>query len=172
IGSIAIAWMSTKAPVYGNLIARGEFSELDRIFFAALRQSTVLVTLGSATFLLLLVLAGSRLPHLATRVLAPKFFVFLLLTTIMNHVAFCEAIYLRAHKREPFLGITVIGSILTILTTLLLGRFGAGAIAAGYFGLTILFGLPSGTYVFITKRREWHDKGGYLHDTMVLDDRT
>src|SRR6185369_3301792 len=32
IGSIAVAWMSTKAPVYGGLIARGEIGELDRIF--------------------------------------------------------------------------------------------------------------------------------------------
>ena len=71
IGSIAIAWMSTKAPVYGNLIARGEISELDRIFFTALRQSTVLVTLGAATFFLLLLFARTRFPHLASRVLPP-----------------------------------------------------------------------------------------------------
>ena len=158
IGSIAIAWMSTKAPVYGNLIARREFSQLDKIFFTALRQSTVLVILGASTFLLFLQLAETRFPHLSSRVLPPRIFILLLLTTIMNHVMFCEAIYLRAHKREPFLGITVIGSILLTISTLLLGRFvGAGAVAVGYFGITTLFSLPAGTYIFITKRREWHD---------------
>jgi O-antigen/teichoic acid export membrane protein len=171
IGSIAIAWMSTKAPVYGNLIARSEFSQLDRVFFAAFRQSTALVALGSAMCMLVLLSAGTRFPYLSARVLAPRFFIFLLLTTIMNHVVFCEAIYLRAHKREPFLVVTVIGSIFTIIATLLLARFGAGAIAVGYFGLTIFFGLPAGTYVFITKRREWHDKSRYIPDAMDLNYR-
>ena len=81
----------------------------------------------------------------------------LLLTAIMNHITFCQAIYLRAHKREPFLGMTIAGSILLTTSTLLLGRYvGAGAVAAGYFGLTAVFGLPLGTYIFVTKRREWH----------------
>ena len=108
--------------------------------------------------MLFLQLAETRFPHLSSRVLPPRIFILLLLTTIMNHVMFCEAIYLRAHKREPFLGITVIGSILLTISTLLLGRFvGAGAVAVGYFGITTLFSLPAGTYIFITKRREWHD---------------
>ncbi len=169
IGSIAIAWMSTKAAVYGNLVARGEIAQLDKSFFRTLRQSTVLLVVGASLFFVLLLVAGPRFPKLSARILPPKVFLLLLFTTVMNHIVFCEALYLRAHKREPFLKVTVLGSILLSASTLLLGRYlGAAAVAAGYFGITLLYGLPSGTYVFLTKRREWHNPQSSTVDSLRL----
>jgi hypothetical protein len=92
-------------------------------------------------------------------VLPPWAFAFLLLATIMNHIVFSEALYLRAHKREPFLGQTIVAAILLSFSTFLLGKYwGANAVTVGYFAICALFGLPSATYIFITKRREWHDQ--------------
>lgn len=159
IGAVAIAWMNTKASPFGNLIARGEIKALDRLFFRTLWQSTVLLAAGASSFFVVLLIVEGRLPRYASRVLPPWAFGLLLLTTIMNHVIFCEALYLRAHKREPFLGITVVGAVLLAAATLVLGKiWGANAVTVGYFAVTTIFGLPSGTYVFLTKRREWHQQ--------------
>ncbi|GAC1422680.1 MAG: hypothetical protein NVSMB62_18610 [Acidobacteriaceae bacterium] len=159
IGAVAIAWMNTKASPFGNLIARGEIKELDTLFFRTLWQSTVLLAAGASAFFVVLLIVESRLPRYASRVLPPWAFGLLLLTTIMNHVVFCEALYLRAHKREPFLGITIIAAILLAAATLVLGKvWGANAVTVGYFAITAIFGLPSGTYIFLTKRREWHSQ--------------
>jgi hypothetical protein len=157
IGSVAVAWMTTKSSPFGNLIARGKIAELDKTFFTTLRQSTILLLIAAATFFLLLVIGGPHFPKLAMRILPPRIFVLLLLTTLMNHIVLCEAIYLRAHKREPFLLVTVVSSILLTTSTLLLGRFlGANAVVAGYFAITAFYGLPYATHVFLKKRREWH----------------
>jgi hypothetical protein len=158
IGAVAMAWMNTKASPFGSLVARGEIAALDNLFFRTLWQSTALLAAGATAFFVVLLAASYKLPHLAMRVLPPWTFALLLLTTIMNHIVFSEALYLRAHKREPFLVQTVVTAIILGCTTFLLGKFsGANAVTVGYFAIGIILGFPSATYIFIRKRREWHN---------------
>jgi hypothetical protein len=159
IGAVAMAWINTKASPFGTLVARGEIEKLDRLFFRTLWQSTTLLVCGAAAFLVVLIAAGSHFPKLASRVLPGWAFALLLLTTIMNHIVFSEALYLRAHKQEPFLIQAVTVAIMLGCATWLLGKYiGVDAVTVGYFFIGGLFGIASGTYIFLTKRREWHDQ--------------
>jgi hypothetical protein len=77
----------------------------------------------------------------------------------MSHIVISEALYLRAHKQEPFLIQAVTVAIMLSCATWLLGKYiGAGAVTVGYFLIGGVFGVASGTYIFVTKRREWHDQ--------------
>ena len=67
IGSIAIAWMNTKASPFGALVARREYEQLDHLFFRTLKQSTALLIFGAGLFLLLLAAYG----HLCSSLLSP-----------------------------------------------------------------------------------------------------
>ena len=157
LSTIGLAWMSTKASPFGNLIARGEIEELNRVFFRTLWQSTALVSMGAVTVFAALEIVSQRLPQLAMRVLPPGSFAFLLLTMLMNHVLSSEALYMRAHKREPLLVQTVTVAVVLLLSTLILGRTsGASAVVGGYFLFGGLLSLGWGTSVFISKRREWY----------------
>jgi hypothetical protein len=157
IGTIGLAWMTTKASPFGNMVAGNEIAVLDRLFFRTLWQSTVLLGMGTAAFFLCLVIGGPSFPKLAMRLLPPWAFGLLLLTTMMNHVTFSEALYLRVHKREPFLvQAVVVACVLTISTLLLARGSGANAVAVGYFVIAGLLSLVWGTYIFVTKRREWY----------------
>ena len=157
IGAIALAWMNTKASPFGNMVARREFAKLDTLFFRTLWQSTILLLLGSTAFLTVLLVGSYSFPQYAARVLPPWAFTLLLLTTVMNHVVFSEALYLRAHKQEPFFVQAVMVALLLGSATFLLGRFvGVDAVTVGYFLIGGVFGLASGTYIFVSKRREWH----------------
>ena len=157
IGAVALAWMNTKASPFGNMVARREFAKLDTLFFRTLWQSTILLMVGSAAFLTVLLVASYSFPQYAARVLPPWAFTLLLLTAVMNHVVFSEALYLRAHKQEPFFVQAVMVAILLGSATFLLGRFlGVNAVTVGYFLIGGVFGLTSGTYIFVRKRRAWH----------------
>jgi len=157
IGSVALAWMSTKASPFGAMIARGQFAELDKLFFRTLWQSTLLLVFGASTFLLVLIVGGQRYPKLAMRILPPWVVAILLILTIMNHVICSLALYLRAHKREPFFLQAVISAILIAGLTFVLGKYyGANAVVVGLLLQSIVFGWPSATYIFVTKRRQWH----------------
>ena len=157
LSAVALAWINTKASPFGTLIARHEFGTLDRLFFRTLWQSALLLAIGVVALLLGLAVVTQRFPHLAARILPMPIFALLLATSFCNHIVFSEAIYLRAHKREPFLAVSIAVGVLTACSTLLLGRFwGASGVTLGYFCTSGLFGLAFGTYIFVTKRRQWH----------------
>ncbi len=157
LGSVALSWMNTKASPFGALVARREFATLDSLFFRTLWQSALLLAFSALVLLLGIALVTHRLPHLAARILPLPLFALLLATTFCNHVIFSEALYLRAHKREPFLPVSIAVGVLTASSTFLAGRYyGAQGVTIGYFFTSGIFGLAYGTYTFITKRQQWH----------------
>jgi hypothetical protein len=157
LSAVAIAWMNTKASPFGTLIARCEYKALDRLFFRTLIQSTLVLTAGTLVALLGLGLVTQRFPHLAARVLPLPVFAILMATIVCNHVVFSEAIYLRAHKREPFLPVSITVGVLTCISTIVLAKLGgSSSVVVGYFCTSGIIGLSVATFIFITKRGEWH----------------
>jgi hypothetical protein len=157
LSSVAIAWISTKASPFGTLIARREYRALDQLFFRTVLQSALMLLIGAVLLIFGLLYVTLRFPHLAVRVLPLPVFAVLLATILCNHFVFSEAVYLRAHKREPFLSVSIAVGLLTAGSTLLLGKlWGAAGVTIGYFCTSGIFGLCFGTFIFITKRRQWH----------------
>lgn len=155
--AVAIAWINTKAAPFGAMIARKEYEQLDRTFFAALMQSVGVVVAGALVIWLGVVYVYSAHIRFAQRILGPKTFGALLITVVINCIVSSEAVYLRAHKQEKFLWPSIAGAILIGLSTFLLGkRFGAPGMIAGYLTVTLIVGLGLGTFIFIRYRRIWH----------------
>ena len=156
LSGIVLAWMSTKATPFGILVARNDTAELDRLFFRTLRQSLALLA-GGAAFLLAFVIA---LPHLSSRLgsrIEPwPVFLLLLLTALSAHVVQSEALYLRAHKVEPFLVQSVVIALATFGSILLaVRRWGTLGISMAYFLILGVAGLISATLIFSGMRRKW-----------------
>ena len=157
LSTVAISWISTKASPFGSLVAKRDYSTLDRVFFRTLIQSLALLCCGALALLFAVAIVERQFPHLASRILPLPVFAVLLLTTCFNHVVFSEAVYLRAHKQEPFLAVSVLVGILTAASTLVTARlWGASGVTIGYFFTSGIVGLAFGTVIFVTKRREWH----------------
>jgi len=155
--SIAIAWVSTKAAPFGAMIARKEYARLDETFFRALAQSLLVCVAGSATVWSVVVYLNLKHIHFAHRVLGPLPFGLLLLTIVGQHIMSSEALYLRAHKQEKFLMITILTASFMVTSTYFLGkRFGAIGMVSGYLVINIVIGLGLGTYTFLKYRRLWH----------------
>jgi len=159
LGAISIAWVSTKAAPFGSLVARRDWARMDRMFFPSLWLSTAtLIVCDGAFWLLTFYLnhhhIGSRL---SARLLPPLPLGLLLAAMVVNHVVGAQGIYLRAHKQEPFLLISLLGGALVCLSSSTLGRvWGATGMMAGNLAISFL-GLGLGTATFRQKRRLWHD---------------
>lgn len=157
ISTMAMAWVMSKASPFGSLIARREYQQLDRMFFSALWQSTALVACGGAAFWL----GASYLYYinhpLSQRILAPLPLGLLIAAAILTHIVAAEGVYLRSHKREPFLVPSIIGACLCSASAYLFGKqYGATGMLASYFVITVIVGLITGTWIFLQKRRLWH----------------
>ncbi len=152
----ALAWITTKAPVYGQLIATRRRRDLDALFFRGLLQSSLVLVAGILAVLVALYgLSASGTPY-ATRVLPFPEFALLCLACLANHFVVSEAVYLRAHKEEPFMALAVVNGIGTaLLTALLVPPLGSLGAVLAYTCTSLIVGLGGGTVVFVIKRRQW-----------------
>ncbi len=173
VSGLAVAWMVTKSAPFGTLIAKRQFDALDRLFFSCLWQSLTVAVIGSVLlFSVVLFLNHIHYP-LAHRVLRPLPFALALSAGLINHVIQCEAIYLRAHKQEPFLWISVGAAPLMVAVIYFLGRpYAETGMMLGYLVITLVMGLGGGTWIFVHKRREWHQDIPLASDQILANDQT
>jgi hypothetical protein len=80
-----------------------------------------------------------------------------LLATVLLQISYTQSTYLRAHKQEPMLGLSVLTGLLIGLSTVVLGKYyGAMGMAVGYLAVVTLVALPLGTVIWYHCRAEWH----------------
>jgi hypothetical protein len=85
----------------------------------------------------------------------------LALATLANHVFAVRAAYLRAHCKEPYLGVSVILAVALLVTFFLTGRYWTlESMIGGYLFWTVVLGQGLGYWIFRMKRREWHAPTG------------
>ena len=157
LANIGLAWINTKASPFGTLVARRQYKELDRLFNDALRQSLAMLTIGCVFTWICAQIAAAYSPGIGHRLLPATPFGLLLATTVLNHIVFSQAIYLRAHKKESFLSISVLSAVVVGVSTYLTGKtFGAtGAMVSYFFGHGVLCVLL-GNIIFARDRKRWH----------------
>lgn len=157
LGTVAYAWMNTKASPFGAMIARRDFLSLDRLFLRTLVQSGLILIGGEAITLVVLFFVEQYLPNFASRMLPISTLAVLMLAIFLNHILYSQALYLRAHKREPFLALSIAVATMTCVSTVFAGRvWGATGMTVGYFFIGGVFSLAVGTYIFMRCRRLWH----------------
>jgi O-antigen/teichoic acid export membrane protein len=159
--AVASSWIMPKAPRFGILIAQQRYAELDRMFW---RMTVVVlcVTAMSAVGIWTLVFLLNQLHHpFATRLLPPSPTAYLLLGTIVVSALLPMATYLRAHKKEPLLGLSVISGILTGIAVVVLGKYySAEGVAVGYLAVSATV-TPFVALIWHRRRAEWHVPGGF-----------
>ena len=157
VAGVAMTWLVTKCSPFGVLIAQREWGRLDREFFSTLWLSTGVVVLGVLSVWGLAV--GLRLLGypLGQRLLEPLPLGLLAAATVINHLVGAEALYLRVHKQEPFLVLSLTVAVLIGLSNLLLAApLGVTGLMLGYFLVYLVVGLGGGTWIFVQKRHQWH----------------
>ncbi len=156
ISSISMSWISTKVPFFSSLIAKRKFTELDFIFkktMSSLFVVSILLLIFFNLALIVLEISGSSYHF---RFLPLKSTLLLTVACIFNLAIFCWSTYLRCHKNEPFLVLSIVFAILTSCSTFFLGNYyGLLGIVSGYTLLVIVSAYFS-YRIFRNKRLEWH----------------
>ena len=156
MSAMMLVWMTTKSAPFGSLIARRDNARLDSLFFRTLRQSLLLLCAASTAVLRAVLAIPRAAPQLSHRIVPWPVFLLLLLTAIGGHIVQSEAIYLRAHKCEPFLMQSICIAAATAGSIVFFARTSGtlGAVLASFvvFGLC---GTASATTIFFSKRRSW-----------------
>ncbi len=158
VSSLSMSWITTKVPLMSSLIASKDYKKLDYTFNKTILQlSGVNFSLIIAFFLVVIGLDYFNL-SLSQRFLSILPLSLLCAATFANQFVFSWATYMRCHKQEPFLNLSLTSGVLSAISIILLGKFyGLTGIVGGYFFLTLFVVLPWAYFIFYTKKQAWHN---------------
>jgi O-antigen/teichoic acid export membrane protein len=156
LSSLGMSWISTKVPRMGSLVSLGDRRQLDHLFFTALRTALAVESVLALCFWFVVTELQARGESIAGRFLEPVGLALMLIASVATCVSFSQAAYLRAHKQEPFLIVSVLAGVTNAALALTLApHFGARGVAAGYAVTTIVVGVGLGSFIFTKKRAEY-----------------
>ena len=157
--AVASSWVTPKAPSFGILIAQRKFDELDRLFWK-ITATVLVVTLLGALAIWAAVFILNLLHHpFAGRLLSPASTGFLLLATVLTAASIPMSTYLRAHKQEPLLKVSLLSGVITGIVILIMGKYySAFGVSIGYLVATAAT-TPFIAMIWRQKRSEWHARG-------------
>jgi hypothetical protein len=154
---VGMSWLMTRAPRYGTLVRQRRWDELDTAARTGTVQALLVWLAGSVALLLVVAAAKAWLPALGNRVLSVAAVAALCIANLVNICMQSMASYLRAHKAEPYVGISVTTGVLVATVCWVTARSATPlAMAIGYAAVTVIVELPIAAIIFVEKRRQWH----------------
>lgn len=155
VSGIAGTWTQVRAPMFAGLVATRSFKALDQV---ARRTAVLAVALSGVMgciALFALLIAESRFPSIAQRFLPAAVASLFLVADLPHQISMVQSTYLRAFKREPFVGVSIAGAVVVgVVIFLATPRVGLVGPALSYF-LGMLVILVYGSIIFSQRRREW-----------------
>lgn len=162
VQAFALSWISTKIPLMSKLIALKDYVQLDDIFKTTVNQMIkVCVCMLGIMFIGIWILQVSNLSigkhgPLYQRFLGMFPILLLALPMVMNMYINSWATYLRCHKREPFLLLSVCCGVASLVSALTFGKlYGLYGLLISYFLITVI-SLLWGRRIYVTKKKLWH----------------
>ena len=155
---VALAWVQPRIPTFGALIARRDFRALDHLFWRVFLSSLGLLFLASVLVWVAVWLLNRWQYPQANRLIPPLPLALFLAANLLTHVSQCLASYLRAHKREVLMPMSVTASLLCGLLVFVLGRkYGVTGVGAGFLFVVAVIVIPWQTVIWCRCRAAWHD---------------
>lgn len=153
-GSMTV--LNARTPEFGKRIAVRDWQGLDLLFKKATTQSMGLVTAGSMVGVGVIWVLQANF-KIGQRFLPPEQAALLFGAICFQTVSAAFAIYLRAHKQEPLMTMTVITSFLQGAITWYFGKnYASYGVTSGYLAVMSCFMLPYILVVWKRCRNEWH----------------
>ncbi|HOT28379.1 MAG TPA: hypothetical protein PLU72_09330 [Candidatus Ozemobacteraceae bacterium] len=151
--AVAMVWTGARNPEMCRLIALKDWPALDALF-RRLMGETTLVVLGASSAGLGLVWYLQGIPRFAERFLSLDLVAVQLFSTLLAIWGDNMATYCRAHKVEPFLGVSIISAVAQGCLTWITGKYySVDSLVYASMWLNLLFGLPMAVYIWQNQRK-------------------
>lgn len=148
ISTIGLSWVNAKAPIFSMMIARKEPRELIQLIKGVMVRSLIFTIALCFFFIIIIWVLGQYDIQIISRIASLPILFCLAFVTIVNSIIFSAAIFMRAHKEEPMLGVSVVSGTLVAATAWFGSNYGPMEIMFGYAGVTILISLPWTLFIF------------------------
>lgn len=162
VQAMANSWGVTKIPQFNMLVAKKNRSELDNLLNTIQKQSLSVYAAGTIATILIFIFIFPLI-NWSDRVLPLSEIIIILIAEGIHLIVFNWAYYLRSHKQEPYMKISVFSAILTALGIWLsFYLFSSTFIALCSYLVVQLITIIPARRIFIKKRKEYeNDQIGY-----------
>ena len=149
LSTFALLWLNAKAPAFGMLVAKNNYIELDKLLIRTSITSLAVVIIGSVLIEAGVIFMNKfRFPY-RNRLLGPWPTAIFLLGIIFFQIASPFSYYLRAHKKEPLMGLSVVSALVMAACVIYFAYHGGVMAIALSYCLNILFIiLPGATWIW------------------------
>lgn len=154
VTALGLSWINAKAPAFTMHISRGESSALNRLFTAVSVRSTVASALLAFTVVAVVTVATQQGVTAMHRIASPWTLFWIACATVVNTAVYAAATYMRAHREEPMLPVSVTAAVLTVVAVLLT-RGSVALMMMAYAAIGLCVGLPW-TFVLLRRYRARH----------------
>jgi hypothetical protein len=149
------SWLEAKIPQFNILSSQNKEKELFDIYRQNEKYGLYFYLLGSTLFILFIIIINYY-NFYNTRFLSPIVTLIFLFTEGAEVKIWLMAIYLRAHKFEPYYKISIIGTVLTFLVIIfILSNYKLEIFAISLFALKWLYGLPCALKIFNYNKKNY-----------------
>jgi O-antigen/teichoic acid export membrane protein len=156
IASGATAWVTTKSPRFGGLVAQGRYAEFDLLYGQALRGALTVGILGASILLTCVALLASFHVSISNRFVPLMGLIAMTAAMLANVKISADATYLRAFRREPFLVLSLVIGVLQVLAAWVLAIHGGiMRVVFAYAAINIGIGFLWARVLFIRLRRDY-----------------
>lgn len=146
---LGISWVSAKAAVLSTYISRGDKRGLDTTFMGAFKRSVSFTVAASVTVVIVVFALNELELYVAQRMADLVVTTCLAGVCIISCVIYCLATYMRAHMKEPMLGVSVVSGIFTACVAYFGSQYSVDLMSVGYLILNLLLVLPWTVFLFV-----------------------
>jgi len=159
VGTIGASWLSPRVPEFAMAAAHKDYQHLNPLFWRITRTTFIvssIVALAVYLFVLGLNVIDDPLTNrFSVRLFSPTVVAIFLVAQLLLVISLPFSSYMRAHKKEPLVALSLFSALLIGSSTIILGKQYAGVgVASGYL-VANLIAIPLVVYVWYQKRREW-----------------
>ena len=142
ISTVGMSWISASTPQLTTRIALGDRRGLNALFFAVAKRS-VFATAALSAAVLCAAMALEAAGVAGVRRISPlPVLACLAWVATVNAVIFSAATFMRAHRQEPLLAVSILGGVLTAAAAWVGSRMSVGTMMLLYAAVTTFVGLP------------------------------
>lgn len=162
VQAMSMSWLNTKTPLYSRLIALKQYDELDHVFAKTMKQMlsicSCLMILAALVLTFIdyidLTIGNTKI---ANRFLIGVPLIFLMIAYFSDQFTFSWASYLRCHKKEPFLWLSIVSGLLCLAAVFISAQFASISVVVFCYMLARLVAVPWGYVVYRRCKTKWHN---------------
>lgn len=154
VTTLGLSWINAKTPAFAMHVSRNESAALNDLFRGVALRSTAVTALMGFTVVGTAALGAYLGVGAIQRIAAPATLFWIAIASTINTAVYAAAVYMRAHREEPMLPVSLASALATVAVVMLL-RHDVPQMMLGYAAISACVTLPW-TYLLLRRYRARH----------------